>query len=197
MFNTRWTVHNWPNTHGFTISCHASWPTMIGISFNSTHAGIYCPGHAGVKGFCIIIIIIIIIYWRLTAPSIAQGLKESREMAEQIKWLVKQSSQMANVSEYLNCWGAWDTTCGHTANQGHHTIDDLDERGVDKKTHQKTTPVDDLPWKDEPGPLATRPTSEPFPKQLMEKNLLFFGVHFVPIGTTRCTHKKRRRKRTG
>ena len=40
---------------------------------------------------------------------------EWREMTEQIDWRAKQPPQVACVSKDLNCWGAWDNTCGHKA----------------------------------------------------------------------------------
>ena len=38
---------------------------------------------------------------------------EWRGMTWQIDWQVKPPSHVACFSEYLKCWGAWDTTCGH------------------------------------------------------------------------------------
>ena len=41
--------------------------------------------------------------------------RQLREMPEQIDWQVNQLSQMACISEDLQCWGARDTTCEHKA----------------------------------------------------------------------------------
>ena len=40
---------------------------------------------------------------------------EWREVIEQIDWRAKQPSQVACLSEGLKCWGAWDTTWGHSS----------------------------------------------------------------------------------
>ena len=59
-------------------------------------------------------------------------------MTEQTDWRAKQPSQVACFKEDLKCGEARDTTCGHKA-QGHHTIDRLEERGVEREA------LDDLP----------------------------------------------------
>ena len=43
----------------------------------------------------------------------ALDMTDWRGITEQMDWRAKHPSQMAWASEYLKCWGAWDTTCGH------------------------------------------------------------------------------------
>ena len=45
----------------------------------------------------------------------AQDILEWREITEQTDCQAKQPSQVACISEDLTCWGAWDATCWHKA----------------------------------------------------------------------------------
>ena len=88
----------------------------------------YYPGHAGVKG---------------------------NDWADRL--VGKQPSQVACISEDLNCWGAWDTTCRHKAKD----ITPL----IWRREVWKEEALDDLPWKDERGSSSMRRTLELFQKQ--------------------------------
>ena len=67
--------------------------------------GLYCPGHAGVKG---------------------------NDRAVRLAG-AKQSSQVACFLKDLKCWGAWDTTCGHKAKDTTPSIAWLGERRGKRK----------------------------------------------------------------
>ena len=56
----------------------------------------------------------------------ALDMPEWSETTEQTDWRAKQPSRVACISEDLKCWEPWNTTCGH------HTIDRLEERGVER-----------------------------------------------------------------
>ena len=72
----------------------------------------------------------------------ALDMPEWREMAEQIDWRAKQSSQVAYFSEDLKCREAWDTTCGHKSKDITLPIDW-------RREAWKEEALDDLPWKGE------------------------------------------------
>ena len=58
----------------------------------------------------------------------------------------------------LNCWGAWDTTCGHKAK-------DITPSIAWRREARKEEALNDLPWKDERGPSSVRRTLEPFQRR--------------------------------
>ena len=46
----------------------------------------------------------------------AQDMLEWRKITKPTQWWAKLSSQVACISEDQKCWGAWDITCRHKAN---------------------------------------------------------------------------------
>ena len=64
------------------------------------------------------------------------------EVMEEIDWQAKQPSHVVCFSEYLKCWEAWDTTCGHKAK-------DITPLIAWKREAWKEEVLDNLPWKDE------------------------------------------------
>ena len=67
----------------------------------------------------------------------------------------EQTEQVACFSEDLKCWEAWDTTCGHRA-------EDITPLITWRREACKEEALDDLPWKDERGPSSVGRTLEPF-----------------------------------
>ena len=67
----------------------------------------------------------------------------------------EQMEQVACFSEDLKCWEAWDTTCGHRA-------EDITPLITWRREACKEEALDDLPWKDERGTSTIRRTLEPF-----------------------------------
>ena len=88
----------------------------------------------------------------------ALDMPQWREMTEQTEWWAKQPSQVVCFLEDLKCWGAWDTTCRHKAK-------DIIPSITWRRGAWKAEALDDLPWKDERGPLSIRQTLEPFQRQ--------------------------------
>ena len=82
-----------------------------------------------------------------------------REMFEQIHWRAKPPSQVPCVSEYLKWWGAWDTIPAGLK-QGHHTIDRLEEWGVERGSDRWFS-LKGREWE----PSLIRRTLEPFQTQ--------------------------------
>ena len=66
-------------------------------------------------------------------------------------FLAWEPSQVACFSEDLQCWEAWDTTCGRKA-QGHHTINRLGRGGVERGSARRPS----SPWMAERGPSSIR-----------------------------------------
>ena len=64
--------------------------------------------------------------------------------------------------------------------QGHHTIDHLDERSVERGSARH------LPWKDERRPLSIRWTSEPFQRQCWGNFWETYGAHNI-MGISKYT----------
>ena len=90
---------HWACCSKWTVESEVHWHDTMHDIHLQRRLWIYCPGQA----------------------------MKSREMTEQVDWLVfnfKQPSQVACISEDLKCWGAWDTTWGHES-KGPHTIDHL------------------------------------------------------------------------
>ena len=80
---------------------------------------------------------------------------EWREMTEQIHWSTKQPSQVASFSKNLKWWGAWDTAWRQKAKDSTPSI-------TWRKEAWKEEALDDLPWRDESGPLLIGRTLELF-----------------------------------
>ena len=83
---------------------------------------------------------------------------ESKEMTEQTDWQAKKPSQVACVSEGMKWWSVEELetlTYGHKTNNTTPLIAWRTEALKEKA-------LDDLPWKDEKGPLSIRPTLERF-----------------------------------
>ena len=88
------------------------------------------------------------------------GMPECREMTEQIDWQVKQSSQVACITEET-CWGAWDITCWHKAKYITPSIAWRREA-----------------WRDERGPLSMRWTLELFHRKCTLGNRNFWETRW-------------------
>ena len=115
----------------------------------------------------------------------ALDVPEWRETPEQREWREKQFSQVACVSEDLKCWGAWDTTCVHKAN-------DITPSIAWRREAWKEEALDYFPWKDERGPSSIRRTLELFQRQRWES---FFQMGWSAYGLFRG-HRYRLEKKT-
>ena len=116
------------------------WEAQAGMSMFVIHLRrilwVYCPGHAGVKGND-----------RAERPAgkatVTGGLRLGRSE-------VLRSLRLPAGAQ----------------SQGHHTIDRLEERSIERGNAQRSSG----PWKDEKGPSSIRPTLELFQKQHWENS---------------------------
>ena len=68
----------------------------------------------------------------------ALDMPEWGETTEQTDWRAKQPSQVACFSEVLKFWEAWDTNL-RAQSQWHHTIDRLEERGMQRGSARRSS----------------------------------------------------------
>ena len=106
---------------------------------------LYCPGHAGVKG-----------------NDRAAGLAGRARATLTSGLILGRSEVLRSLRHYLL-----------SQSQGHHTIDRLEERGVESKEEA----LDYLPLKDERGPSSIRRPLEPFKRRHWETSERRGGEH--------------------
>ena len=86
---------------------------------------------------------------------------------------VSQSTEVDCILEDLKCWGAWDTTCGRKAKE-------IKPSTAWRVEAWKEEALNNLPWKNEKGPLSIRPTLELFQRQC-RGNFWKIGLNFPGI----------------
>ena len=94
----------------------------------------------------------------------------------QITFLYTQTSNTSSRHK-AECWGTWDTTCGHTAK-------DISPSIAWRREAWKEEALDDLPSKDERGPSSIRRIWHRFKSNVGETSEWWGGAHKGFSGST-------------